>query len=176
MFQILGIVAIVLAFLLPLLDLVVLRPRRRAIGQDGRGIRGAERFIYLLFLLLLRGLSISSILMLAIGTRMLGWMLMVHMILAPLFAICITVLALLWAGANSSGCDRAGEKIVFWLIVLCGFVTISTAMLGMMSWFGSDGQEALLNVHRISAFVLLVCAAWQAGRLLARPVTTPAVG
>lgn len=169
MFQILGILAIVLAVVLPLLDLSVLRPRRRALGQDGPSIRGTERFVYILFLLFLLGMSISSILMLAIGTRMLGWMLMVHMILAPLFAICITLLALLWANANSSGCDRAGEKIVFWLIVLCGFVTISTAMLGMMSWFGSDGQEALLNVHRVSAFVLLVAASWQAARLLSRP-------
>jgi tRNA threonylcarbamoyladenosine biosynthesis protein TsaB len=49
-------------------------------------------------------------------------------------------------------------------------LVILSAMLAMMTWFGSDGQRTLLNLHRYSALVLLVAAAYQAARLLTRRV------
>ena len=166
MFQALSIIALVLAIGLPLLDLAVFRPRRRATAPAEASIRGVEWAIYLLFLIALVGMVVSSILMLAIGERMHRWMLIVHMSIAPLFAICIAALALLWAEMNASPRMPAGTRLVFWLVVLSALVTIVSALLGMMTWFGSIGQEILLNLHRISAMVLLVAAACQAGRLL----------
>jgi hypothetical protein len=39
-------------------------------------------------------------------------------------------------------------------------------MFMMMSWFDTDWQRCLLNVHRVSSMVLVIAAAAQAGRLL----------
>ena len=166
MFQALSIIALVLAIGLPLLDLAVFRPRRRAAAPADAAIRGAEWAIYLLFLIALLGMVVSSILMLAIGERMHRWMLIVHMSIAPLFAICIAALALLWADMNASPRTPAGTRLAFWMVLASALVTIVSALLGMMTWFGSFGQETLLNLHRISAMVLIVAAACQAGRLL----------
>jgi hypothetical protein len=85
-------------------------------------------------------------------------------------------LALLWADQNTL--ERAadtglparfhpGEKFAFWVVVLTGLLTIATAMLGIMSWYGSDAQETLLDVHRYSALVLLIATVFHAYRLLA---------
>ncbi len=119
--------------------------------------RPRERFWHILFLITLALMTLSSILMLAIGSTMHGWMLMLHMSVAPIFCIAIAMLALLWAQRRSC-CLR--------LMLLSGFVTILSAMFTMMTWFGSDWQRWLLNVHRYSSMVLLIAAAAQAGRLL----------
>jgi hypothetical protein len=49
-----------------------------------------------------------------------------------------------------------GEKAAFWLIVVTAFLTITSAMVGMMTWFGTVGQDFLLNLHRYSSLVMLV--------------------
>ncbi|MEA2735657.1 MAG: hypothetical protein QOE14_2108 [Humisphaera sp.] len=167
MIQTLSILAILLAIGLPLLDFVVFRPRRRTFGRDDVALRGVERLIYLVFLVTLAGMVISSVFMLAIGDHMHRWMLILHMTLAPLWALSITGLALLWTNDSRSNRD-VGERVAFCIVVVASFLTITSAMLGMMTWFGSDGQRTLLNLHRISALALLVAAAYQAGRLLAR--------
>jgi hypothetical protein len=60
------------------------------------------------------------------------------------------------------------QRLTFCVIVVAAFLNILSAMLAMMTWFGSDGQRILLNLHRYSALVLLVAAAYQAARLLTR--------
>jgi cytochrome bd-type quinol oxidase subunit 2 len=167
MIQLLSILAILLAIALPVLDYAFFRPRRRALGRDDAVVRGVERAIYLVFLVALAGMVVSSIFMLAIGDRMHRWMLILHMTLAPLFALCVTGLALLWTN-DSRGPREPGERVAFWIVILSSFLTILSAMLGMMTWFGSGGQEILLNVHRVSSLVLFVAAAYQAWRLLTK--------
>ncbi|MEO6436185.1 MAG: hypothetical protein ABIP55_10575 [Tepidisphaeraceae bacterium] len=166
MFQVLSILAIVMALWLGLMDFAVFRPRRRAAGRDGAVLRGVEWAIYALFLVALAAMTLSGIVMLALGGRMHGWMLILHMSFAPLLAICIAALAVLWAETNASDRVSAVQKFAFWVVILSGFVTITTALLGMMTWFGSGWQETLLNLHRLSSMVLLIAAAYQAARLL----------
>jgi hypothetical protein len=84
-----------------------------------------------------------------------GWLLILHMTMAPLFAISVALLAVLWA-------DR--PSIVLWIVFAAAFVTIVSALFCMMTWFGSDWQRTLLDTHRISAMALLVAAAVQAAR------------
>ena len=161
----LSILAILLAIGLPLFDFVIVRPRRRPIG-------GAERGLYVLFAISLLLMALSSIVMLAAGSHMHGWMLMLHMSIAPLFAICIAWLSILWTRMDRGPeCEPScGEKLASCLVLAGSFVTILSAMLLMMTWFGSDGQRALLKVHRVASMILLVAAAFQAGRLLLSPV------
>lgn len=170
MIRTLSIFALLLAVVLIALDYFVLRPRRVE-SAPSASMRRIEWLIYIVFLIALAGMVLSSILPLALGQRMHHWMLILHMTLAPLFSICIAALAVLWSGQRQveqpEGATRFhGERIAFWLVVASSFVVIVSAMLGMMSWFGSEWQECLLNVHRGAAFVVLVAAAYQAARLL----------
>jgi hypothetical protein len=80
------------------------------------------------------------------------------MTIAPLFALAVAALAVMWAGGSR-------WTIETWLVMLGSFVTIATAMLAMMTWFGSDGQRWLLNVHRLSGMIVVIAAAGQAGRV-----------
>ncbi len=168
MIQAMSILAILLAIGLPVIDYLVFRPRRLAWGRDdGAVLRGIERLIYLVFIVTLAGLVVSSVFMLAIGDRMHRWMLILHMLMAPIWSICIAGLALLWTNDERSPGDRA-QRVMFCITVVASFLVILSAMLAMMTWFGSDGQRILLNLHRYSALVLLVAAAYQAARLLTR--------
>lgn len=163
MFQTLSILAIVTAIGLALLDYAVFRPQRR----DVVAVRGLMRGVYLLFLVSLALMAFSSILMLAAGTHMYRWMLILHMAVAPLFAICIATLALLW-NEQSRPNATLGDRAAFWIVITASFLVITSAILGMMTWFGSDGQRVLLNLHRASALILLIAAVYQAARLLAK--------
>jgi len=174
MMQMLSILAILLAVGLPVLDYAFFRPRRRAFGRDDAILRGVERAIYLVFVVALAGMVVSSIFMLAVGERMHRWMLILHMTLAPLFALCVTALAVLWQSTAAADDDlrrgprEPGERFAFCTVIVASFLTILSAMLGMMTWFGSDGQRLLLNIHRISSLVLFVAAAFLAWRLLSK--------
>jgi hypothetical protein len=147
--QAMAIISLVLAIALA----AIARSRLRATQLDRPGIR-LMHGIYIVSLALM---TLSSILMIAVGSSMHGWMLMLHMTIAPLFAISITTLSLMWAQRTSS---------LLRLVILASFVTILTAMFTMMTWFGSDWQRWLLDVHRLASMVLLVAAAAQAGRML----------
>jgi hypothetical protein len=181
MLRMLILLGLLVAIALPLIDAAVFRPRRRALV--GGALLKGERLMYLVFVIAVALMAVSSLGMLLIGDRMTRWMLILHMSVAPLFAIVLTALALLWAEQNALERDAAGladrfypgEKFTFWLVVLAGLTTIATAMLGMMSWFGSDAQQTLLNVHRYSALSLLIATVYHAYRLLAgRPRITAA--
>lgn len=170
MIQTLSILALLLAIALAAMDYFVLRPRR-AKSAPSASMRKIEWLIYVVFLIALAGMVLSGILPLAFDQRMHHWMLILHMTLAPIFSICIAALAVLWSGQRQverpdDATRLHGERIAFWLVVASSFVVITSAMLGMMSWFGSEWQECLLNVHRGGAFVLLIAAAYQAARLL----------
>jgi hypothetical protein len=171
-------IGILIAIALPLIDAALFRPGRRSIGS--RRLIRIERLIYLLFLLAVLLQAISSFGMIIAGQRMHGWMLVMHMSSAGLFAVTLTVLAVLWAEQASfesvgTPLFYPGEKVAFWLTLVAGLSTILSAMLGMMSWFGSDGQITLLRVHRYSALLLLICAVFHGYRLLlGRPRTSAA--
>ena len=160
--QALSVLAIVLAVALPAFDFSVVRPRR--VGPP----RGGERLVYLVFLVALALMVLSSILLLAFGAHMRGWMLILHMSIAPIFAVGVAGLAMLWA-------DR--PTAVTWVVLAAALVSIVSAMFQMMTWFGSDWQRLLLDTHRVSSMVLMVAAAVQAGRVwLATPAPATETG
>src|SRR5688500_6602465 len=177
MLRMLILLGLLVAIALPLIDAAVFRPRRRALPQSR--LSRAELLIYVLFIFSVALMALSSLGMLLAGQRMHRWMLILHMSVAPLFAIALTVLALLWAEQNAAERVAAsggtatddrflpGEKLAFWLAVVTGLVTTASAMLLMMSWFGSDAQHTLLNLHTYGGLILLIATVYQAYRLLA---------
>ena len=133
-----------------------------------------KKLIFLLALLCFVVLAITGFYPpVVLGSRLSGYLLMVHVTAAGVFACCVAILALAWAhqhrfdesdrqrllalirpGAVSqkpppeSSC--LGRKICFWLIVLLALPVILSIGLSMFKLFGTDVQEFLFQLHRYS--------------------------
>jgi hypothetical protein len=93
-----------------------------------------------------------------------GWMLILHCLAAPLFAIGIAAIALLWAGAYMRGSCAAG--CAFWLMLISGMVAIFSIAFTMTPLFGTANQHFLLAVHRWSSLALVIFMALHAARVM----------
>lgn len=113
-----------------------------------------------------------------------GYLLMLHATAAPVFAVCLAVLALMWADhCRFSGndwpwlshlicrlCQKSPEqnkpseksgimqKICFWLIILLSLPLILSIVLSMFPLFGTSIQKLLFDFHRYSALLLAMVA------------------
>ena len=110
-----------------------------------------------------------------------GYWLMLHATFAPIFAVCLAVLAVMWASHcrfvwgdwpwlqrlirrvilpkttnKESVCENSdlGRKITFWLIVALALPLILSIVSSMFPYFGTHWQELLLDTHRYSALLL----------------------
>ncbi len=117
---------------------------------------------------------------LVLGEHISGYLVMVHATFAPVFAVCLAVLAVLWArhcrfaqgdwpwferlvrrvtlagsGAEKSLRKGSGlcQKITFWLIVFLALPLALSIVLSMFPLFGTHGQELLLGTHRNIALI-----------------------
>ncbi|NIP28716.1 MAG: hypothetical protein GWN67_28510 [Phycisphaerae bacterium] len=114
-----------------------------------------------------------------------GYWLMLHATCAPVFAICLALLALMWAQRCVfrwgdwpwlEGWIRRvirleadteepafegfnlGQKITFWLIIVLALPLILSIVSSMFPFFGTHCQELLLDAHRYTALVLALAA------------------
>ena len=76
------------------------------------------------------------------------WWLMLHMVAGGALAAAVAVMAVLRHG-DRTACPVSAVAWTFWLVLAAA--TVFTAVMPMMSVFGSDGQEFLLWAHRICA-------------------------
>jgi cytochrome b subunit of formate dehydrogenase len=111
------------------------------------------------------------------GEQISGYLLMLHATFAPVFAACLAALAVMWADncrfnkgdwpwlqrilERETASDKSGaekhtlvQRICFWLIVALALPVILSAVLSMFPFFGTRGQEFLLDTHRYSALLL----------------------
>jgi len=122
---------------------------------------------------------------LVLGKHISGYLLMVHATFAPVFAVCLAVLAVMWAKrwrftsgdwplferivrwatlakspvANTYGQSSGlGKKISFWLIIFLALPLILSIVLSMFPLFGTHWQELLLSMHRYTALVFAMVA------------------
>ena len=120
---------------------------------------------------------------LVLGEHISGYLVMLHATFAPVFAICIAVLAVMWASncrfapgdwpwferivqriTSAKGVDKAaknkssgfGQKITFWLIIFLTLPLALSIVLSMFPLFGTHWQEILLGLHRYTAYVFTV--------------------
>jgi hypothetical protein len=102
---------------------------------------------------------------LAVG-RMSGWMLLIHMLAAPLFSIGLTLTALAGAerhrpgrGGECIGPDTAGtparagalQQLLFWLMLALGFGVMASILAAMLPLFGYADQTIAYAIHRYGA-------------------------
>jgi cytochrome b subunit of formate dehydrogenase len=161
-FRLLAILGLLgMAALIPL----QLRARRRAYsGIHGYAPRVTllERLAYLALLLSVLVLSLTGLTFAIIGKVLGGWFLILHVGAAPLFALAVAALAVLWADrrqyAASPGAQEldTGTKLLFWLMVLAAEISMLSAVLPMTPLFGSHPMHLLLDIHRYSSLALFI--------------------
>jgi cytochrome b subunit of formate dehydrogenase len=144
-----------------------------------------RKLVYLLALLCFVVLVITGFYpTLALGENISGYLLMIHATFAPIFAICLAILAVMWSGhCRFTGDDWPwfdklvqrltlaqnteqqvktesclGQKITFWLIIFLALPLILSIVLSMFPYFGTYWQELLLNIHRYTALVFALTA------------------
>ena len=117
---------------------------------------------------------------LILGRHITGYLVMIHATFAPVFAVCLAILAVLWArqccfvpgdwpwferliqrithvegagtgGQRSNSC--LGQKITFWLIIFLALPLALSILLSMFPLLGTHWQELLLSLHRYTAYV-----------------------
>jgi cytochrome b subunit of formate dehydrogenase len=118
------------------------------------------------------------------GEHISGYFMIVHATLAPVFAVCLALLAVTWADrfcfdrtdgpwlrrrlgrvtsppAPVQEHRRGGMRVTiwkatFWLIVALSIPLILSIVLSMVPLVGTDGQNLLLATHRWVAMVFAV--------------------
>jgi cytochrome b subunit of formate dehydrogenase len=162
-----------LRFLVFLLTLLFIPQKLTLIGV-------LRKLVYLLALLCFVVLFITGFFSkLVCGETISGYWLMLHATFAPIFAICVAILAVMWAYncrlnkkywpwlqkiLQRDISDQIiphkhelTQKICFWLIVGLAVPLISSVVLSMFPFFGTHWQELLADIHRyIAVFFALV--------------------
>jgi hypothetical protein len=139
-------------------------------------LRGATYFITASFFVLLALTGFMPILF--AGSHVTGILLIVHVTVAPLFALALTVLALLWAHRlRYDGGDwrviqnvlsrrplqrqplvRLVLKTGFWFVMFFSLPLMLTVILELFPLSGTEGEEFLIRLHGYSALLLLIAA------------------
>lgn len=156
------------------------------VEQKLNPVRVLRKLLYLLALLCFAVLAITGFFpLLALDEHISGYLVMVHATFAPVLAVCLAVLAVMWSphchfargdwpwfdrlvhrATLAKGADKdahskssgVGQKITFWLIVILALPLMSSIILSMFPIFGTRGQEFHLNVHRYTALVFALAA------------------
>jgi hypothetical protein len=118
-----------------------------------------RKLVYLLALLCFLILVITSFFpVLILKEPIHGYWLILHATFAPVFAICLAVLALMWAeNLRFSKNDWPYlQKICFWLIIILAIPLILSIVMSMFPFLGTYWQELLLNIHRYTALAFAV--------------------
>jgi len=117
------------------------------------------------------------------GEHISGFLMYIHATFAPIFALCLAILALTWAGSNrfvASDCpwlqrllrrvtrlrlpadDRpwrcslAIYKLAFWAILFLALPLILSIVVSMFHLLGTDWQHLTLALHRWTSLVFAV--------------------
>jgi cytochrome b subunit of formate dehydrogenase len=142
-----------------------------------------RKLVYLLALLSFVILAITGFYpTLVKGEHISGYLIMIHATFGPVLAICLAVLAVMWAGKsvfnikdwpwlqrlieqvtlnktdeNSSEVESCvWQKITFWLILFLSLPLIMSIILSMLPYFGTYWQELFIFIHRYTALVFSI--------------------
>jgi len=140
-----------------------------------------KKLIYLLALLCFVVLLITGFgPRLILGKSLSGYWVMAHVTFAPVFALCVAALAVMWAHRcrfdksdyqallhliqrhtqKDALCEISEliRKICFWLICVLAVPLILSIVLSMFPLFGTAGQKFLFHLHRYSALLFALAA------------------
>ena len=150
--------------------------RQRAQLARGGTLDNLRRMTYGLSAAFLLLLGLTGFLpVLFLGEHLSGALLIIHVTVAPLFALCLTALAFLWAHRLRFDEDdwhivldpmhrkrstkerriRLALKVGFWLVLVFSLPLMGSIILGLFPLFGTEGETALARVHGYSALLIM---------------------
>lgn len=117
-------------------------------------------------------LALTGLVTSALGRGLMsGLVLMLHVGMGGLFALAIALAALSFAERCRFNVNTVRfstwDKLLFWAMLAAGLAVLLTAVLPMMPFYGTHGQEVLYELHRHSSLLTAILVAAQAGRFLA---------
>jgi cytochrome b subunit of formate dehydrogenase len=156
------------------------------IEQSASTLGALKKLCYLLSVVCFLVLGLTGFYPLLVhGEHLSGYLMMIHATFAPIFAICLAILALTWAGEyrfrrddcpwlqgllrwvtqlripaeaaeGPCKCAATTQKIAFWAIVVLALPLILSIVLSMLPLFGTHWQEFAMAAHRWTAVVFAV--------------------
>jgi formate dehydrogenase subunit gamma len=182
MFATITIISLLATVLAVVVHYLVFGPRRADTGPTSEPLRRWSAWQRCL-----HGVSALSFIVLAVTgfvaaigfDEFEGWWLWAHLLAAPVFAVSLTVTAVIWAercrfaphdgewlrcgggyfgGAKDPPADKfdAGQKLFFWSALILGFLVLASMMAEMVSLFSQVAAAILCAIHRYSALGLLI--------------------
>ena len=129
-----------------------------------------QRWIYLGMAFSYFYLVASGFIFAFIRVRLFGLVLLLHVVLGGLFALCLCLAVLLRARFYTLNMEdlalanlktRAGKRkiwqiVLFWIFVASGLVLIVTALFQMLPQFSLRAQLVIFEVHRYAALEILL--------------------
>ena len=145
-------------------------------------LRTIDRALYLITITLFAILAVTGFSStLLFGEHLTGALLIIHVTVAPLFAVSLSGLAVLWANRMridilpSEGTQPGGwfrVKAIFWSVLVLALPLMLSIILGLFPLFGTDGEEILISVHGYSALLLCCLVLLQIFVVLTDPELT----
>ena len=159
-----------------------IRALMRLLPRRGMGLLGLlKRLALAVAALCFAFLLVTGFLPLFLGRHLQGYLLMLHVSCAPVFVLCIAFLGCTWAHAHSYVAGNGKwllrwlglastpvvgtrpdlgmfRKTCFWCLFALSLPLTLSIILGMVPLFGTDGQVALLTLHRYTALAFSLIA------------------
>jgi hypothetical protein len=164
MFYLVAILGIVLMLSWVAVDRVIVAPRRSETTQSPAAPRLGmlEVGLYGLLMIGFLTLAVTGFVGYLTSGHVVGTLLIIHMMGGGLFATVQPVFMVTLAGA--ARLDRTGpgeplmpgEKVLFWLGMAAGWVSLATVVLTMLPVFGTEPMRTLLAIHRYSGLAMVV--------------------
>ena len=151
-------------------------------SQEGKAafsknfLKNWQRTVFFILLIAVDILALTGFIpWLILGRPLGGYALMLHVVMAPVFAILMTILALAWVDKfkfNKTNADfiklcvkkddKAASladdfyaKFFFWFMLIFAII-VASMVFSMYQIFGTLGQENLLTIHRMSSIALFI--------------------
>ena len=156
------------------------------IEQRASLLGALKKLAYLVSLLCFLVLAITGFWpVLVHGEHISGYLMMIHATFAPVFALCLAILAVTWAGENrltvedcpwiqrllrrttrprvpaqekSASCAVLGYKVTFWALMFLALPLILSIVVSMFHILGTDWQYWAMAAHRWTALVFAIVA------------------
>lgn len=118
-----------------------------------------RKLILLLALLSFAILFLTGFGPLLFGSRLSGWLLMIHATFAPILMGCLALLAVGWAHEMVfRGLEDVLLKLCFWILLTLSLPLALSMIVSMFNWFGTEGQDFLYVLHRWCALAFTCLA------------------
>ena len=107
------------------------------------------------------------------GLHLSGYLLVLHMIIAPIFGLCMAMWALIWTKkyvmsekdwlsvwnslkTKTNLSKELVQKLLYWLLVCLSMIVIFSMLISMFPIYGTNIQEMLLKIHQFSTLFFFI--------------------